>query len=75
MRVDSLSLVLDIPRELQEDEVKLIREVASAMDPANCTLLREEGRVLHGYNRIQPECSHSFHQRAESSDIRYMQDI
>ena len=40
-----------------------------------CALLREEGRVLYGYNRVQPECSHSFHQRAESPDIRYMQDI
>lgn len=57
MRVDSLSLVLDIPRELQEDEVKLIREVASAMDPAialSCEKRGESSTVTIAYNRSAP---------------------
>lgn len=57
MRVDSLSLVLDVPRELQEDEVKLIREVASAMDPTialSCEKRGEFSTVTIAYNRSAP---------------------
>ena len=57
MRVDSLSLVLDVPRELLEDEVKLIREVASAMDPAialSCEKRGESSTVTIAYNRSAP---------------------
>lgn len=59
MRVDSLSLVLDVPRELLEDEVKLIREVASAMDPAialSCEKRGESSTVTIAYNRSAPIC-------------------
>lgn len=52
-----MSLVLDVPRELQEDEVKLIREVASAMDPAialSCEKRGESSTVTIAYNRSAP---------------------
>ncbi|KAK8827230.1 hypothetical protein WA556_000857 [Blastocystis sp. ATCC 50177/Nand II] len=54
---NSLSLVLDVPRELLEDEVKLIREVASAMDPAialSCEKRGESSTVTIAYNRSAP---------------------